>query len=196
MTISPSNPRGAPPGAPLLQESSLETVTVHPFEKAGLGLAPFRYVGMVAQDIEYGRRRLNSRDEAVSITTAPGGTCDACGTYIVDMFRIRSADGVESKVGCDCILKVGVKVENAVGFKADQKRIAKAKAAARKLREAARIAEARVLLEDKAEALRLLPSPYANRAARGETMLDHVAWMIDNAGHTGKLQATKIIERA
>jgi hypothetical protein len=85
---------------------------------------------------------------------------------------------------------------NAAGFKADQKKAAKAKRDAAKVREAARIEAARGLLESKRDALRSQPSPYANRAARGETMLDHVEWMLQNAGHSGKLQVTRIIERA
>lgn len=38
-----------------------------------------------------------------------GGCCDYCFTGIAFEFHIRSADGKESKVGCNCIAKVGDK---------------------------------------------------------------------------------------
>lgn len=51
---------------------------IHPFERAGLGKAPFRYVGMVAQDLCYGQAILNRAEHeqtGVAVTTKPGGTC-------------------------------------------------------------------------------------------------------------------------
>jgi hypothetical protein len=170
---------------------------MHPFERSGLGLAPFRYVGMVAQDIEYGRRRLNSRDEAISITTAPGGTCDHCGTYIVDMFRIRSADGREFKVGCDCLMKVSAvaTVGGNVKLTADMVKLRRQKAEAKKAREADRIAAAVARLEEARPGLLAIPHPQSYRAARGETMADHVDWMMANAGHTGRLAMARLVEK-
>jgi hypothetical protein len=80
--------------------------SIHCFEKAGLGKAPFRYVGMVAQEIQYGQRVIGHLN-GVTFTTKPGGTCDYCGTYIVNMFRIKSSDDKTFVVGCDCVLKTG-----------------------------------------------------------------------------------------
>lgn len=172
---------------------------VHTFEMAGLGKAPFRYVGMVAQDIEYGRRRLNSRDEAVSVTTAPGGTCDACGTYIVDMFRIVSSDGQESVVGCDCILKVAQTVQERKKFDADVKALKKVKAQVaaekKKLRDKARVQAAIERLPFVCGTLAEQPHPQKFLASQGKTLLNYVRWMFDNAGLSGQVQAAKIVEQ-
>jgi hypothetical protein len=68
----------------------------HAFELAGLGKAPFRFVGC-SENVH------RSPDG----TTRAGGSCDFCGTGIRTEFRIRSSDGKVSKVGCNCIAKVG-----------------------------------------------------------------------------------------
>lgn len=83
--------------------------TIHPFEARGLGKAPFRLVGLVKQDMAYGQVCLNRAEfdkTGILLTTKPGGTCAYCGTYIVNMFQVRSADGREFHVGCDCAEKV------------------------------------------------------------------------------------------
>ena len=162
------------------------TTTVHPFEKAGLGLAPFRYVGMVHQDIRDGVRHLGETAGGCYITTNPGGTCDYCGMAIVNMFTIKSADGKTFKVGCDCLAKVDAKLT--VRAKVDVK--AKKKAA-----DAARIKAARESLP-RAESLRLAPHPTAWGAANGKTMADWCEWMFVNAGTTGKLNAARVVEKA
>lgn len=77
---------------------------MHPFQKSGLGLAPFRCVGV---------------QENVYVSggyAQAGGSCDYCGTGIRWEFLIRSADNRNFKVGCDCVEKTyreyGVEVEN------------------------------------------------------------------------------------
>lgn len=162
------------------------TTAIHPFEKSGLGKAPFRYVGMVYQEISYGERVIGSVG-GVPVATKPGGTCDHCGAYIVDMFRIVSGDGIESKVGCDCIDKVNQVLGTA--------RIADDRKKAKQAREKARIAAAIVAL-DSAHLLRSQPHPTAWRAGQGDTMIDYCRWMFANAGHTGKLATARIVEKA
>lgn len=174
---------------------TLKTVETHPFEAAGLGQAPFRYIGMVAQDIEYGQRRLNSRDDAVSFTTKPGGSCDACGQYIVDMYRIRSADGRVSVVGCDCIKKVGYKVEALPKFKADQRKVAKVKREVAKGKEKARVDAARRLFLLDETMFADEPHPTKWGAEQGKTLRDYIEWTFCNAGHSGRFSVTKRIEK-
>lgn len=72
-----------------------ENVGKHAFEVAGLGLAPFRFVGFTINKITY-----------PDGSSKAGGTCAYCGTGIMNECLIRSHDGKVSKVGCDCIRKV------------------------------------------------------------------------------------------
>lgn len=71
-------------------------VGMHVFERAGLGKAPFRVVGFEQKHY----------CPAPGVTMV-GGSCDYCGTGIVQMFYIRGADGRRFKVGCDCVVKTG-----------------------------------------------------------------------------------------
>lgn len=89
------------------------TDSIHPFEQRGLGLAPFRFLGMIRQDIAYGEAVIGGRDGFL-VTTKPGGTCDYCGAYIRHMYEVGSADGRTFKVGSDCAGKIGGKVASAV----------------------------------------------------------------------------------
>lgn len=179
-------------GSKMTSESNL-----HPFEKAGLGKAPFRYVGMVCQEVVGNERVLNGPDAGIMVTTKPGGTCDACGHAIVDMYGIESSDGVRSKVGCDCILKV-----SKVSPVADQAKLAKdvkvakkAKTDARKVVEAERIKAAQARVSE-AVSLAAEPHPYQWGREQGKTKADYVAWMFANTGHTGRLVAARIVEKS
>lgn len=72
------------------------TATIHPFEGAGLGLAPFRFAGL-------------SEKVYCACPGAPvqaAGSCDYCGTGIRYCCHIRSADGKEFIVGTDCVRKL------------------------------------------------------------------------------------------
>lgn len=70
-------------------------VRSHPWEKAGLGVAPFRFVMM---------------------TTAPGqgDGCHYCGTGIKYLFHCVSSDGKRFHVGCDCIARCHLPAETIV----------------------------------------------------------------------------------
>jgi hypothetical protein len=72
-------------------------MNVHPFEKAGLGQAPFRCVGMVENVFMLPDG--NSK---------AGGFCDYCYTGIRYEFHIESADQKKFKVGCDCVRRTGL----------------------------------------------------------------------------------------
>lgn len=58
---------------------------LHPFERAGLGKAPFR----------------------LAYLAIGGSCCDYCGTGIVRQFWVQGADGSTFKVGCECVRKTG-----------------------------------------------------------------------------------------
>ncbi len=159
---------------------------IHPFEKAGLGKAPFRYVGMVDQDIRYGERVIGSVG-GCEITTKAGGTCEFCGHYILSMFKVESSDGNRFHVGCDCIRKVGGE-KLIAATKSDVKK-------AKEARENTRIAEAKATLPTAWELLSK-PHPTLWRAQQGDTMADWCRWMFANAGRTGKLNAARVVEQA
>lgn len=70
--------------------------TIHPFEAAGLGKAPFNMVGF-------------SEKVYSACPGAPeqaAGSCDYCGTGIKYQCHIRSSDGRDFVVGTDCVMKL------------------------------------------------------------------------------------------
>lgn len=169
------------------------TSAVHPFERAGLGKAPFRYAGLAAQDLCYGEAILNRAEyekTGVSVTTKPGGSCAYCGTYIVNMYNVRSADGRVFHVGSDCVEKAG-----------DPKLVGAVKAAARKIAKAKRSATAsRVTIElatlivDDEVRSKLAALPHPKLA--GYTLLDWTEWMVKRSGAAGRAKTLKAIKAA
>lgn len=98
------------------------TETVHVFELAGLGKAPFRCVG-TQQNWFYVPGVPGSRK--------PGGTCNYCGTGIAHECLIQSADGKRFVVGCECVKRTGDRgLKNAV--KLAQRKARQEKAAAKR----------------------------------------------------------------
>lgn len=79
-------------------ESLEKAPTLHAFEVAGLGKAPFRYVGC-------------RKNVFVACPGAPpkaGGTCDYCSQGIMYECVIKSSDGKTFVVGCDCVRRTNV----------------------------------------------------------------------------------------
>lgn len=102
--------------------------SVHPFELAGLGKAPFRVVGFSVRKYQ----------ACQGAPVQPGASCDYCGTGIMNVFEILSSDARKFVVGCDCVAKTG-DVKLIAEVKASQ---AERRAAAKQARNVAR-AEAR-----------------------------------------------------
>jgi|ERR1700738_1102613 len=161
------------------------TTAIHPFEKAGLGKAPFRYVGVEAQEMSQGRRVLGSVG-GCEVSTTPGGTCAYCSHYILNMFIVESADGNRFHVGCDCILKVDAKL--GVEVSKDVKKL-------KKDREIARIKNAMENLPQ-AYSLKSQPHPNAYHAEQGKTLWHYVEWLFKNCGKSGQLRAARMVELA
>lgn len=67
---------------------------MHPFEKSGLGIAPFRCVGVQENVFVH-----------ADGSTKAGGSCHYCGTGIRWEFLIQGQDDRIFKVGCDCVEK-------------------------------------------------------------------------------------------
>ncbi len=157
--------------------------SVHCFEHAGLGKAPFTYVGMIEQNkseslFDSGMVSIGSIG-GCSIETKPGGTCDYCGTYIVNMFRVRSSDGKTFKVGCDCIEKCGDEgIIHLVreDVKKHKKRIADLKKEGKRRADL----ETLLLLPKVSGKLAGDPHPSDYFARDGKTMLDYVRWAMSS----------------
>lgn len=181
------------------------TTAIHPFEQAGLGKAPFHLAGMITQDIK-GSERVLGHVGGCEFTTKPGGTCDFCGTYIINMYRIKSADGKEFTVGSDCVAKLGSADNLLVAdvekkAKAIKAKAAKLATAARKAKESGRIEAILASLSDPmvAERLAVMPHPkgFKDRyTGYPLSLAEYVGWMRANAGHSGMAAVAKMIEKA
>jgi hypothetical protein len=154
---------------------------IHPFQAAGLGVAPFRFVGHYESTFQ----------AAPGQPVRAGASCDYCGTAIRDCFKIRSADGREFKVGCDCVEKTcapGGPIVTAAQ---------KAAKRAKKTRDLARLKE-RVSLAD--AALKANPALLANRPDLwnnvGRSLRDSVMFLLERGGASGRTKACKIVELA
>jgi hypothetical protein len=135
---------------------------IHKFEAAGLGKAPFRCVGMV-QRVGPIRSYINGCTVEVGAPGQPMGCCKFCGQGIKDCFIIRSADGREFDVGCDCVAKTG----DAGMKKVTDKIVAGLRREQRHAREGVKLAELAALMADPNTravlAARPLPAGYVDR---------------------------------
>lgn len=161
---------------------------MHAFEKAGLGIAPFRFIGMV--------RKVGPIDLGNGMTSGAHGqamgTCDFCGMGIADCCTIQDANGAKFIVGTTCVEKTADK-----GLKREVKAsILKVKRERRHANEAAKIVSIREQLKDETirATLSNIPHPTEWCAARGDTMLDSCEWMMENAGTKGRIGVGKTIK--
>ncbi|HEY3498183.1 MAG TPA: hypothetical protein VGK73_25970 [Polyangiaceae bacterium] len=171
---------------------------IHPFEKAGLGKAPFRCVGVTRK---VGPIRIANRDGTTTEIGAEGqpmGRCDFCGTGIADCYEIRSADRREFVVGCDCVAKVCAKGEKV--FSEVERMAMDLKNAAARKRHDAKAAASQAQLAELLAAPQLRgklsskPSAYAWKAAEGATALDDAEWLARQCGHAGRLRLIKRLQ--
>lgn len=161
-------------------------MSTHVFERAGLGVAPFKVVGNYV-----------SKFQAIpgdpSCPVQPGSACDYCAQGIMNVYVVRGADGREFKVGCDCVAKAGDRgLKRAVDD--IQAAARRDKAEAKRVPERERIGLAAALLvTNDAVRARFAAAPHPKISGKSE--LDYLEWVLRNAGHTGKLAAAKSIER-
>ncbi len=160
---------------------------IHPFERAGLGKAPFRYTGMEDQNIQHGERVLGHVG-GCTMLTKKGGTCAYCGTYIVNMYNVTSSDGFRFHVGSECIRKVG-DPKMVAEVESDEKVFKKTQ---KKNRDKATIDAAKIALEKSVE-MENLPHPSPYLAKQGKTLADYCRWLFANGGNAGQLKASKIV---
>jgi hypothetical protein len=151
----------------------------HPFQAAGLGLAPFRFVGVTE----------NMWSPCPGVAAKPGGSCDYCSASIRYEFHIEGADGSHFKVGCDCVMKIR---------RADNMLVSAVEAAERKLKRAAAAERTKARQASDAnpsirERLAGEPHPLFKD---GRTLADYVDWLRSNAGNSGRLRAAKFVNNA
>lgn len=162
------------------------TVTkIHKFEAAGLGKAPFKYVG-------YSREVYQAIPGDPSCPIQPGGSCDYCGQAIYDQFKVKSADGKVFKVGCDCIAKVGDAGLRKV-MDAHKAKLARDK---RHAKEAIVLAQLGATMADPAIRAKLASLPHPNPQAwikEPQNALTWAEWMMRCCGAAGRARFQKAL---
>lgn len=161
-----------------------DNTAVHPWERACLGRAPFRFTGMTESVYQ----------ACQGAPIQPGSSCDYCGNGIRYVFHIASADGRSFKVGIDCVRKVGDSRNRVVAAaeRAQRDHERKLRAARADAKEAKLAA---LLADEKVRALlAALPHPIEWRAQQGATRLDWAEWMLKSAGAKGQAAALKAVE--
>lgn len=151
-----------------------EIKTMHAFEKAGLGKAPFALV-------------------AVS-NNGPSVSCTFCGTAITQVCVIQDSNGNRFIVGNVC-----VSMRGGLGLiKQVKNAMRPIRLAARHKQEAIKIKELGTLLDDPSIEARL--KGRAHPAAWGQkkslTLWDWATWMWVHAGNSGKLKTLRTIQKA
>ena len=160
-----------------------QTNTIHKFELAGLGKAPFRFIG----DYESRGPITNADGSQSGAPGQPMGTCDYCMQGIAICCRIESADGKRFIVGSDCVLKTGD-----AGLK---RKVVKLKGRASKAREAKRIADMISQLEVDQDLRNLLMNTPTPPTYSGRHLLDTVEWFMAHAGHAGKIKMVRLVDK-
>jgi hypothetical protein len=173
--------------------TNTETSSTHPFTARGLGQAPFRYIGEKRQNIAYGQAVVGSLGNGAEITTKPGGTCAYCGTYIVNMFNVESADGNKFHVGSDCVAKIA-SADPELASVVDQA-VTTARRVQTEARNAAKISALRAQLAQPEVRAALASKPHP-RGFKGQTLLNSVEWMMQHSGTAGRLATAKVVALA
>lgn len=164
--------------------------SVHPFEEAGLGVAPFHYVG-------HSRAVFRAAPDAPA---QPGASCDYCGTGIMDVFHVQGSDGRKFKVGCDCVRRTYAEfnAEIPVDFRREFARIEREKREERRVAKyhaaTARAHAAIAALEGHPAAFADRLHPNAYYASQGKTYRDYIVFMLHRGGTAGKTSAAREVE--
>jgi len=154
---------------------------IHPFEAAGLGLAPFRLLSVVASGLR---------------------GCAYCGTGIKVHCHIVSADGKRFIVGSDCVRRVSQKVDTTLDLdvRREMDRIAwqkrEAKREARWLALKTRMDAAKALLAADPHLFTAEPHPNPYFERQGLKMRDYFEWQLKHGGDRMRNEVCKAIETA
>jgi hypothetical protein len=128
------------------------------------------------------------------------GTCAYCWQGIAECHHIRSADGREFTVGCDCVKKVehpGSPVYTKAERARRDLRNAKARKRAAERAKAVRAELTELLADELVRAkLEAIPHPNKWRAEKGETKLNEAEWYLGHAGAQGRARMLKQVKAA
>jgi hypothetical protein len=169
--------------ATTLLQPTTPTGTMHIFEQAGLGQAPYRFLGIRKVTFQAG----------YGAPIQPGACCMFCSTGIVYQFWLQSADGKRFFVGSDCIYKSGD-----IGLKSIIDPHVKAhEAEMRRERENQYIKEfsefcTRVDYWKRPE-LTGQPHPNSYWASTGKTLADYQLFCYSHSGHAAKAKMARRI---
>lgn len=176
-----------------------ETETKNHHRWAHLPAAPWKYTGA-------GREVYQAVPGDPNCPVQPGGCCDHCGTAIFECHYFTAKSGEHFKVGSTCVGKMLAQAradrESPASLQAAERAVKKARNAAAKLRNDAKAVAVKVeldaLLADPkvCEALSSRPHPRDWAAAQGQTLLDCVSWMRENAGASGHRETLKLVRTA
>lgn len=150
---------------------------VHVFEKAGLGKAPFTFIGMY---VDRGPKNMGN-GYTVGSPGQPMGTCDYCGTGIANCCRIQSSDGKVFVVGTDCVEKTG---DSGLRAQVDKEKIK-----ARHASDDQKIEAGKTWAEENRPILETLPYGRHN-------LYESLQWYFKNAGRSGKLRVLRDARKA
>lgn len=168
-----------------MKTENIANVGKHAFEVAGLGLAPFQFVGASENVITY-----------PDGSQKAGGCCDYCFTGIRLECHVQSADGKQFKVGCNCITKVGD-----VGLLKAYKQSKEFRAHQRELKQK-RYAIARQQVEIYIAAneatLKAKPHPMGftdYKTGTPLTALDNIKWQFQHFGQSAMIALAKALTK-
>ena len=170
--VSPRNP-GPNPNA------------VHPWERCGLGVAPYRCVGSAVVTYQ----------ACHGAPVQPGSSCDYCGQGIMNVYSVQAACKSVFKVGCDCVRKTCSEkegVRTAIETADRKHRNALAKVSRDKRDASAKDALASLRAEHEF-ALAAMPHPRATTQdwAKDKTALDWLDFMLGCCGAAGRAKLLK-----
>lgn len=156
------------------------TATKHVFEHLAPG--PYKVVG-------FDRRTYQACPGA---PVQVGGSCDHCGTGIIDTFVIQGSNGHRFKVGSSCVLKAGDRgLKKQIDPILAKLRREKAEDLDRRKK-----ADIKAWLADETlrASLKAEGHPNEYRAKAGDTRLDWVEFMLRRSGRTGRAKLHKFLK--
>lgn len=167
-------------------EISAMPAKIHAFERAGLGRAPFRFVGCYE---DRGPKVMSEQGGVTFTVGSPGqamGSCAFCGQSIAECCVVRSADGREFTVGSSCVMKTGdAGLRRAVKAEIREKQVVRE-------RERWQAVKARLATDETLrEKLGVVPCPNG----RNESALGWALWMMENTGHAGRLKVARFVSK-